>query len=284
MKAIIATITLSLSLPIAAQVSGGGAAGAGAGGGAGASGAGVGSAGGTGVRGGVVGIGGAPVGPSGAAGPITGTSPTGALAGQQPGPNTSAVNPAGNPIGNPSLSGPRGTFGPGGSLAIPSQSSGQTFDRPFTGAAPAGTFPPPTTPAGTPTSTFDPVTGLPNARGGGSAGIGFPPAGTFPGAPVGVANSVGTNFGGLTPTSVPREPVAVNLPPGARVVPNPVTGVPEAIVPAPDIVATNAGGATGLQRGAATGTLTPRTVPNQRPVGSAPAVSPRVVRPNQPNQ
>jgi hypothetical protein len=78
---------------------------------------------------------------------------------------------------------------------------------------------------------------------------------------VGVNNTVGANFGGVFDNSVAREPVAINLPPGARIVTN-VVGVPEVVVPPPAIVGTNIGRAPSVQRGT-NRMVIPRTVPPQ---------------------
>lgn len=231
MKLIFATVTISCALPILnptgfAQASGGaGGAGAGAASAA-SSGAII-----TGGRSAAIGAG-APVG----APVATPTSPTGSLAGT---PGVAAAPSVNAPINSTAVPGtvtPIGPINPGGITATPPQTVGRTFDRSTIGGGPLD-------------STIDPNANQPTFR--------FPPAstpaqdvvtnsfgsagtGTFPGSPVAVGNTVGTNFGGRV-TSVPPEPVAVNLPPGARVVTNGF-GVSEAIVPGPTIVATNAAG------------------------------------------
>jgi hypothetical protein len=94
---------------------------------------------------------------------------------------------------------------------------------------------------------------------------------TFPGGPVSVGNTVGTNFSRGTITPFPREPVAVNLPPGARIVTN-AFGVSEAVVPGPVIVPTNSVG-----RGPTFESASDRT--REVPQRSLPPRNPSIVQP-----
>lgn len=228
MKLIIATVTISFAWPFLntsayAQASGGGGAGAGAAGG-GASGAVI-----TGGRSAAIG---APVGAPVAAP----TSSLGIPAGAPGVTTTPGVNAPISSTAVPGTVTPIGPINPGGITATPPQTVGRTFDRATISGGPLDSridpnanqptfrFPPASTPA------QDVVTNTPGA------GV----TGAFPGSPVSVGNTVGTNFGRRL-TSVPPEPVAVNLPPGARVVTN-AFGVSEAIVPGPAIVPTDAAG------------------------------------------
>lgn len=247
MKAILATMTIcalpALSLAAYAQARGGGGSAAGAGS-VGSVGRPVGVPGGTvSVPGGTVGV---PGGTVSAASGSTVVSPTGNLAGR-PGiqPGTALSAPAGGPVTTPSTITPIGPLNPGGLSGLPPQTVGRTFDRSTIGGAPLDTI---TDPAGPqPVFGFPPASSLPqsvvtNTVVGGTLGLGLPDFRTFPpGVPVGVGNTVGRSFDVVNPAAVPREPVAVNLPPGARVVTN-TFGVAEAIVPAPSIISTNAVG------------------------------------------
>ncbi|HEX7858692.1 MAG TPA: hypothetical protein VF773_00030 [Verrucomicrobiae bacterium] len=128
---------------------------------------------------------------------------------------------------------PVGPLNPGGITGIPPQTAGRTFDRSIIGGAPTDTVVDPANPQAPfrfpPTSrTLQPYATQndlvePTAT---------PDTGAF--APVTVGNTVGTNFGGALTTRTP-EPVAINLPPGARIATN-IAGVPEIVVPAPGVV------------------------------------------------
>ena len=233
MKAILGTLAVSVALPIAlsAQVASGGAA--------------AGSAGAAGVS------------PSAGVAGSRAVSPSASLAGQTPTLSGTATTPSGTPIGTPGTAVPVGPINPGGISGQLPQTVGRTFDRSTIGGGPTDTI---VNPAGNqPTFRFPPSSTLTIPAATNTIG-GLPPS-TFPGAPVGVNNTVGTNFGTLAPSSVPREPVAINLPPGARVLTN-VVGVPEVVVPPPSIVGTNIGAAPGVQRGT-NRVVIPRTVPPQ---------------------
>lgn len=210
MNVIVATLTISCALPLLtsptfAQASAGGGA--------------------TGVSGGAAGAGGA-------------VSPSGNLAGSANARVGTALSTPAGASTAPSTVTPIGPINPGGISATPPGTVGRTFDRTTIGGAPIDTVTDPVGPQ--PVFRFPPGSApgqdvVTNTPGLGAAST------TFPGAPVGVGNTVGTNFArGLT-NAVPREPVAINLPPGARVVTN-VFGVSEAIVPPPVIIPTNAVG------------------------------------------
>ena len=232
MKAILGTIAVTLALPIAtsAQVASGGAA-------AGSSVGTAGAARGAGVAG---------------AGAV---SPTGSLAGQTPTATTPATPPIGTPIGTPGTAVPVGPLNPGGISAQPPQTVGRTFDRSTIAGGPTDTILDPAGPQPIfrfpPSSTLTTPTLTNTLRG-------FPPS-SFPSAPIGVNNTVGTNFGGAT--AVPREPVAINLPPGSRIMTNTV-GTREVVVPPGSIVGTNVGRAPSVQQGT-NRLVIPRTVPPQ---------------------
>lgn len=243
MKAFIATVSLTLALPVA--VSAQPAAGT-AGGGSIA----PGSAGRAGVG---------AVNSPGVGQPLTGTR----------NPAQTPVTVPGRPVTVPGAPVQVEPLNPGGLRGLPPATAGRTFGRPVI----------PGTTGGPMTNTILPQPAPPNTLTNGLTGSTvdrFPePLGFPPGSPVQVGNTVGTNFGRLT-SPVPREPVAVNLPPGARVVTN-LTGVPEVVVPAPGIVGTSVGGATGLERGTRSGVI-PGAVPTR------PATTPRGVRVVEPNR
>lgn len=232
MKFIISAVAVScvvgaLSYSAHAQARGGGGGGASVG-----SGAGVGTSGGIGSARASAGVG------SSAASGVSGNLATGSQT-----PGTALATPAGGTITQQGTLGnvapgsitttPVGPLNPGGISGIPLQTVGRTFDRSIIGGAPINTavdpanpqpfrFPPASEtlqPFSTQNDLVNPNTGIPN------------PA-AF--APVTVGNTVGTNFGRTLTTRTP-EPVAVNLPPGARVVTN-ISGVPEIVVPAPGVV------------------------------------------------
>ena len=233
MKAILGTLAVSIALPItlSAQVASGSAA-------AGSSVGAAANAGGAGVAG-------------------TGAiSPTGSLAGQTPATPATVTTPSRPLIGTPGTAVPVGPLNPGGITGRPPEAAGRTFDRSTIGGGPTD---PIVNPAGPqPTFRFPPASTLTVPTLTNTAAGGFPRS-TFPSGPVGVNNTVGTNFGGVT--AVPREPVAINLPPGARIVTN-VVGVREVVVPPPSVVGTNIGSAPGVQRGT-NRMVIPRTVPPQ---------------------
>jgi len=241
MKAILGSLAISVVLPLAvsAQVATGGAA---AGGSSAAAGARS-----TGVAG------------SGA------VSPTGSLAGQRPATPGTVVTPTTPaPIGTPGTAVPVGPINPGGITAQPPPVAGQTFDRSTIAGPPSDAI---VNPAGNqPTFRFPPASTLPQPTlpNTGTGAGGFPEAAAFPPGPVGVNNTVGANFGARLTNAAPREPVAVNLPPGARVVTN-AGGVPEIVVPPPAIVGTNIGGAPGIQSGTNRSVVVPRAMPAQTP-------------------
>jgi hypothetical protein len=262
MKVILGTLAVSMALPIAlsAQVASGGAAASAAGAGAGGS------------------VGARSTGVAGA----SAVSPTGALAGQTPtAPGASATatatTPSGTPIATPGSAAPVGPINPGGISAQPPQTAGRTFGRPIIGGGPTDTI---VDPAGVqPVFRFPPSSTLPTsiltntATGAGGA------ASTFPPGPVGVNNTVGTNFGRVLTNRAAREPVAINLPPGTRIVTNP-NGVPEVVAPPPALVPTNVGRSPTLERGVDRGVVVPRVVPPQEVprVSRGPILDGRTVR------
>ena len=236
MKVIIATVTISSALvalqftPAFAQARGGGAA-------AGASGAAA--AGGSGT---------AAVSAGGAA-KATAGSPTGNLAGRPGVPSAlqgPALNaPAGAAIATPGTATPAGRITPG-STAVPPAATGRTFDRATIGGGPTETIVDPN--SRQPVFRFPPASTLPQpvlpnlgvGAAGEQLGSGLPDSRTFPpGLPVGVANTVGTNFGRVF-TNTARQPVVVDLPPGAVLTTNRF-GVTEALVPPPVVVPNSVG-------------------------------------------
>ena len=198
-------------------------------------------------------------------------SPTGVLSGQGATGGT-VTTPSGTPIATPGTVNPIGPVNPGGLRGIAPQTAGRTFDRSIIGGGPLNTaidpaeaqptfrFPPASTLPG-PAVTLTNSTGLPDFRS-------FPP-----GRPVGVGNIVGTNAGALSARTVPGEPVAVDLPPGAVVSTN-VVGVPEVVVPPPSLINTNVGGRRGVEIGRDTDIVVPRPVPRTIPPGAPRATPP----------
>jgi hypothetical protein len=254
MKVLLATVSISCALPLlplSSHAQGAGGPGAGAAGGS--------------VGGSAGAVGGTAVGGTSIESSSGAVSPSGNLAGSANSRvGTSLSTPAGVTPGASTVT-PNGPINPGGISATPPGAVGRTFDRQTIGGAPAQTvvdpnrnqpvfrFPPSSTPA------QDLVTNTPTLSGN-----------TFPGGPVGVGNTVGTNFPARTTAPV-REPVAVNLPPGARVVTNGF-GVSEAIVPGPVIVPTNSVG-----RGPTFESASERT--REVPQRSLPPRNPSIVRP-----
>lgn len=267
MKVIIATVTISSALaaleftPAFSQARGGGAA-------AGASGAAT-SAGAAGVSG---------AGTARAAG-ATGGSPTGNLAGR-PGvpsalPGSTLNAPAGGAIATPGTATPIGPISSGVSAAPPA-AVGRTFDRATIGGGPTDTIIDPA--SRQPVFRFPPASTLPqavvtNTGGGAPFDSGLPDARTFPpGNPVGVGNTVGTNFGTIF-TNAARQPIAVDLPPGAILITNRF-GVTEAVVPPPVVVPVVPNS---VGRGPTFESSSART--RQVPQRSAPPRNPSVVNP-----
>ena len=261
MKAILGTLAISAVLPIAvsAQVATGGAA-------AGSS------------------VGGSSAAAAARSSGVAGSgavSPTGVLAGQTPtapGAIAPAIPSTAAPVGTPRTAVPAGPINPGGITGVPPQTAGRTFDRSTISGPPSEAI---IDPGGNqPTFRFPPASSLPTPTlpdgrisATSETGAGGFPASPFPSGPVGVNNTVGTNFArGLT-NAAPREPVAVNLPPGARVVTN-VAGVPEIVVPPPAVVGTNIGGAPGVQTGT-NRSVVPRTVPQVPRVSRGPILDSR---------
>ena len=209
-------------------------------------------------------------------------SPTGNLSGRAgfaAGPALSA--PAGGNIATPGTATPVGPNS--GISATPPAVNGRTFDRATIGGGPTDTIVDPN--ARQPVFRFPPASTLPQGAvtNTGVGNPGFPDATTFPpGNPVRVGNTVGANFGAVLTNTAPREAVAVDLPPGARLTTNrfgvTIAGVPtapEAVVAPPVVVPTNS---VGNFRGIQTGTdriVAPRQVPQR----SAPPRNPSVVRP-----
>ena len=234
MKVFIATVSVSLALPglavsnLNAQAAAGGGA----------------AAGGASVRGSAT--------ASGATAAPTGrTAPSGVLAGQAATPGTTLSSPASGQLvtgGQTIAPGtPQGTLNPGQISAAPPNIVGRTFDRiPIVGAPTDTVIDPSRT---QPTFRFPPQSTLPqsvvtNTGVGGQFDSGLPDAAVFPpGNPVRVGNTVGTNFGRVF--AVSPDPVAVELPPGARIVTNafgvPEVGVAPVVVPAPAIVPADTG-------------------------------------------
>ncbi len=236
---------MAFPLSLSAQVSGGTSAGAGSVGSVGAA-----------RSAGVVGVG--------------AVSPSASLAGQpvaigQSGqsavsPSPVPVTPSQTPIATPGTATPVGTLNPGGLAAQPPIAVGRTFDRPIIGGGPTPTVVDPT--GVQPTFRFPPSSTLPtpvitNTT---TVGAGRFPASTFPPGPVSVGGTANANTGAGLPTAVPREPVAINLPPGARIATN-SAGVSEVLGPQPVLVPTNIGRAPGLESGIDRGVVIPRTVP-----------------------
>lgn len=178
-------------------------------------------------------------------------SPTGSLAGQRP-TAPGVVAPATTaPVGAPGTTVPVGPVNP----APPPQTVGRTFDRSTIAGPPSDTS---VNPAATqPTLGFPPANTLPQPTlpNTGTGAGGFPAPGAFPPGPVGVNNTVG---------AAAREPVTVNLPPGARISTN-VVGVPEVVVPPPAIVGTNVGRPPGSLTGTNRSVVVPAVPPPQTP-------------------
>jgi hypothetical protein len=244
MKAILGTLAISVLFPmsLSAQVgSGGGAAGSAAGSSVGA----------------VSGARSAGVAGTGA------ISPTGALAGQTPAGAGTVATPAGTPVGTPGTAAPIGPINPGGISARPPAVSGRTFDRSTIGGGPTDAIVDPT--GVQPTFRFPPASTLPTpvVTNTVTGADGFP-APTFPSGPVGVNNTVGTNFGAVLSGTVPREPVAINLPPGTRVVTN-AFGVSEVVAPPPVAVGTNVGAPAIVEIGTNRAVVVPRVIMPPQP-------------------
>jgi len=158
--------------------------------------------------------------------------------------------PAGTSIGTPVTGTPVGPVNPGGITATPPQVAGRTFERSTIGGGPTDTIVDPAAPQSTfrfpPSSTLQ----QPIVTNFGVAQFppGFPPSASVAGnAPVTVGNTVGTNLSGALPVR-PVEPVAINLPPGARITTN-AFGVPELGFPPVSVpIVTNAvGSSPGVQ-------------------------------------
>ena len=238
MKVIVSAVAVSCAIAgfdysVLAQARGGGAGGA------------------SGARGGSISVGpgvgaSAGVGSSAVSG-STAVRPSGSLATGSQTVGTALSTPVGGTItpqgtlGNigPSTAGatPVGPLNPGGITGIPPQTAGRTFDRSIIGGAPVATSVDPANPQ--PPFRFPPAsqTLQPFATQNDLVDrSGIPNGAAF--APVTVGNTVGADFGRTLTTRTP-EPIAINLPPGARVVTN-VAGVPEIVVPTPG-VATSGG-------------------------------------------
>jgi hypothetical protein len=137
-----------------------------------------------------------------------------------------SAGPAGTTIGTPATGAPYGPINPGGITATPSQVAGRTFERTTIGGAPLETVVDPAGPQ--PTFRFPPASELqqPIRTNFGLAQFpeGFPPVAAVGNAPVSAGNTAGGNFPGANIR--PVEPVAINLPPGARITTN-FAGVPQ---------------------------------------------------------
>ena len=286
MKLFLATVTISLALPglelsrtAFAQAAGGAGGGAGGGRGGAAVGGAIGTARGASTASGSI------------AGPTGRVAPAGVPAGQtaiQPGASVSPAN-AGQ-IATPGTATPLGTLNPGGISATPPANVGRTFDRTQIGGAPTDTiidpavtqptfrFPPastlgePVVPGGV---VGDVNSSLPTSIAGNPVSAGNA-AVTVGNAPVTVGNTVGAGVGSV-PVRVPAEPVAINLPPGARIVTTPSgvaeIGTPTVGVVVPTIVPTNSAGrgptfdsSTARSSGAARQPIRPTAPPRSAPI------------------
>jgi hypothetical protein len=237
MKLFIATLSVSMVLPGIALSNYGQAA---AGGGA--------AAGGAGIRGSATASGAtaAPTGRVAPAGVPTAQAATAGSTFNSPASGGQLVT-GGQTIAPPATATPAGTLNPGQISASPPHIIGRTFDRVPLVGAPTDTVIDPAGPQ--PTFRFPPPSTLPqavvtNTGIGGQFDSGLPEAALFPrGNPVGVGNTVGTNFGGTR--AVSPEPVVVNLPPGARITTNAFgaaeIGVPPVGVVTPTVVPANTG-------------------------------------------
>ena len=178
-------------------------------------------------------------------------------------------------VGTPGTGTPIGTVNPGGITATPPQVAGRTFERSTISGGPTDTIIDPAAPQ--PTFRFPPSSTLSQPIvtnfGVGQFPPGFPPSASVAGnAPVTVGNTVGTNMSGVFPIR-PVEPVAINLPPGARITTN-AFGVPEIGLPPVSVpIVTNAvGSSPGVQ--SSTVRVAPVTPPPIAPV-QVPTTVPR---------
>ena len=229
MKLFIATLSVSMVLPGIALSNYGQAA---AGGGA--------AAGGAGIRGSATASGAtaAPTGRVAPAGVPTAQAATAGSTFNSPAAGGQLVT-GGQTIA-PGTATPAGTLNPGQISASPPHIVGRTFDRVPLVGAPTDTVIDPAAPQ--PTFRFPPPSTLPqsvvtNTGIGGQFDSGLPEAALFPrGNPVGVGNTVGTNFGGIR--AVAPEPVVINLPPGARITTNSFGVAEVGTAPAPVVTPT----------------------------------------------
>lgn len=260
MKLFLATVTISLALP-GLELSRTTFAQAAAGAGGAAGGAGVGAAAG-GRGGGAIGAArGASTASGSIAGPTGRVAPAGVPAAQsaiQPGASISTPNSG--QVATPATGTPVGTLNPGGITASPPQTAGRTFDRSTIGGAPTQTIIDPNTTQ--PTFRFPPATtlpqpvvpggvagdvnsSLPTSVAGNPVSVGNAPI-AVGNAPVTVGNTVGAANVGTLPVRVPTEPVAIDLPPGARITRDAFgvaeIGTPTVGVAVPTIVPTNSVG------------------------------------------
>jgi hypothetical protein len=190
----------------------------------------------------------------GARGGAVGSAPITARAVTAGAPAATTAAPAsgaGAAIGTPGTGTPVGPINPGGITATPPQAVGRTFDRSTIGGGPADTVVNPV--AAQPTFRFPPestlrqpiVTNLSVNR----FDSGLPPVSAAGNAPVTAGNTVGSGSSIISTGIRPVEPVAINLPPGARITTNAVgaqeIGFPPVNVP---ITATNSvGSSPGVQ-------------------------------------
>ena len=165
-------------------------------------------------------------------------------------PARGGTAPSSAAIGTPGTGTPVGPVNPGGITAIPPQVTGRTFERSTIGGGPTDTIINPAAPQ--PTFRFPPSSTLTQPIitnfGVGQFESGFPPVSAGGNAPVTVGNTVGAGGAGAATNIRPVEPVAINLPPGARITTN-AFGVPEIGFPPVTVpIATNAvGSSPGVQ-------------------------------------
>jgi len=177
----------------------------------------------------------------------------------------------GTAVGTPGTGTPVGPVNPGGITATPPQVAGRTFERTTIGGAPTDAIVDPAAPQ--PTFRFPPSSTLQEPIRT-NFGIGqFPPVTLGGNAPVTVGNTVvGANSQGGANIR-PVEPVAINLPPGARMTTN-SSGVREIGFPPVTVpVTTNAvGSSPGVQ--SSTVRVAPVTPQPNAPI-QAPITAPR---------